>query len=84
MYFITSKEAQVLMKKAWTLLKVGKNINKKLKKTNLVDLQRVKGFCELGSLVKKLRFMGEEVVGKDEEMAINENGFKVKLKYKNS
>jgi hypothetical protein len=30
--------------------------------------------------VKKLRFMGEEVVGKDEEMAINENGFKVKLK----
>ncbi len=49
-----------------------------------MDLQRVKGFCELGSLVKKLRFMGEEVVGKDEEMAINENGFKVKLKYKNS
>jgi hypothetical protein len=30
--------------------------------------------------VKKLRFMGEEVVGKDEEMAISENGFKVKLK----
>jgi hypothetical protein len=30
--------------------------------------------------VRKLRFMGEEVDGKNEEVAINENGFKVKLK----
>jgi hypothetical protein len=30
--------------------------------------------------VRKLRFMGEEVVGKNKEVAINENGFKVKLK----
>jgi hypothetical protein len=30
--------------------------------------------------VRKLRFMGEEVVGKNEEVAINENGFKTKLK----
>jgi hypothetical protein len=29
--------------------------------------------------MRKLRFMGEEVIGKD-EVAINENGFKVKLK----
>jgi hypothetical protein len=30
--------------------------------------------------VRKLRYMGEEVVGKNEEVAINENGFKAKLK----
>jgi hypothetical protein len=34
--------------------------------------------------VRRLRFMGKEVVGKDEEVAIYENGFKVKLKSKNS
>lgn len=27
--------------------------------------------------MKKLRFMGEEVVGKNKEVAINENGFKL-------
>jgi hypothetical protein len=30
--------------------------------------------------VRKLRFMGKEVVGKNKEVAINEKGFKIKLK----
>jgi hypothetical protein len=34
--------------------------------------------------VRRLRFMGKEVVGKYEEVAINENGFKVEFKLKNS